>query len=424
MSSAPTSPEQTNKLLVDVLEGVAAKNNTTAEQAYKALHRGFGLPEVQIEDNLKGVPISDLQDKAVAEDGAFLEETYGNKHAFLAAAAAGPAYKEARQEIKSVDDMTEKSVIDESVVGAASPIAVDPQIVSILRGAAPVLDRITQQSQAGFTAQYNVISARSDPIGMVSESDAVDLSGQADGDFTLTTAQKDMKIYVDKVNISDYTQRAENSLGYMDVTQTTLGQRTTAHALFKAKQIFYGDPSVGEANGSVEDANAYEGLAKIANDAGNNVDKSGTSANFLEDLKLELTKQVEETGLTYDSAEFFVSPEMFDTLENEANPTVRLDSYDEGINFGGRSIQIKGVRVTECPNIRNYSDLSGTNFTSDEGDVFLVDTSAVQFRSLAPLSTVPLARNGLSDRAAMFEYGTLIDKSQGEHTLYLSGYAI
>jgi hypothetical protein len=48
----------------------------------------------------------------------------------------------------------------------------------------------------------------------------------------------------------------------------------------------------------------------------------------------------------------------------------------------------------------------------------------MQFRQLAPFSTVPLGRTGLADKVAMFEYGTLIDKSQGEHTLWLQGYDI
>jgi hypothetical protein len=210
----------------------------------------------------------------------------------------------------------------------------------------------------------------------------------------------------------------------MDLAQTTLGQRVIAHALFKAKQYFYGDPSVGASDGSVEDSNAYEGMAKMAVDAGNDIDKSTVSSGLLEDIKGELTTQVENTGLTYDSAEIFVSSDAFDTLENEANTHVRLDSFGGDVNYGGRQLSIKGVPVTECPNIRNYGGLSDTNFASDNGDVFIVDRSALRFRALAPLSTLGLGRTGLADKSAMFEYGTLVDKSQGEHTLYLNGYDI
>lgn len=419
--------------MTTVLEALTGSNTKGPEQAreiYAKTIADWVKGEDIIEEGRSGINISERINKQGDDYAENLEDAFGTKNPFLAAAAAG--YKCGGEEytpgsshsIKAVDDMISKAVVDSSTVQAASPVAVDPMIVDIQRSRAPVLGRITTEAQAGFTAQYNVISDRSDPLGMLSESDAVDLSDNADSDFTLQTESKDMKIFADKVNISDFAQRAESTLGYMDLENTTLGQRVIAWSLFKAKQIFYGDPSVAAADGSVEDSNAYEGLAKIATDASNTIDKSTVSSGLLEDLKSELTTTVENTGLTYDSAEFLVSSDFFDALENEANASVRIDSFDQSVNFGGRQLSIKGVPVTECPNIRNYSGLSGTNFTSDDGDVFLIDRNAVRFRALAPLSTVPLGRVGLADRAAMFEYGSLIDKSQGNHTLYLSGYGI
>jgi len=168
-------------------------------------------------------------------------------------------------------------------------------------------------------------------------------------------------------------------------------------------------------------------MVKIANDASGSyvIDKSGTSSGFLEDIKSELTTTVENTGLTYDAAAIAVSPTMFDALENEANAVVRLTSFDEDIEYGRRSIQIKGVEVFEDPNIRNYSGLSSTTTGGgDAGDVFIYDTRNLQYRELAPMSTVPLGKIGLADRAAMFEYGTLLDKSQGEHTRVLQAYGV
>jgi len=81
--------------------------------------------------------------------------------------------------------------------------------------------------------------------------------------------------------------------------------------------------------------------------------------------------------------------------------------------------------VFEDPNIRNYSSLSSaTTNGGDNGDVFIYDTRNLQFRQLAPLSTVPLGKVGLADRAAMFEYGTLLSKSQGEHIRVLQAYDV
>jgi len=262
---------------------------------------------------------------------------------------------------------------------------------------------------------------------MLDKSEAVDLSGDTPQDFGLSSDTKDMQRFVDLVEISDFAQRAEDTLGYLDLTDTTLGQRMIEAELFMARQYYYGDPSVGSGSQDVEDGDAFEGLVKIANDASSShtIDKSGTSSGFLEDIKTELTTVVENTGLTYDSAVIAVSPTMFDALENEANSVVRLTAFDEDIEYGRRSIQIKGVEVFEDPNIRSYGSLSSTTTNGgDVGDVFIYDENTVQYRELAPMSTVPLGKVGLADRAAMFEYGTLLDKSQGEHIRVLQGYDV
>lgn len=425
--SAKTPAADRNAKVRNALQAPTEEN---AKVLYETLTLDWGMPEVPVERGRVGVPLSRLKDRILeshqSDEETFAEKQFGTKSPFVAAAAAGPAYQEGS--IKQVDDMREKAAVDESVVGAASPVEVDPEIVDVQRSAAPVLSVIQSVAQAGFTAQYNVIDNRNDPIGFVSESEAMDLSGESEGDFSLTTATKDMKIWADQVNISDFAQRAESSLGYMDLTQTTMGQRVVAHALQKAKAIFYGDPSVGAGDKSVEDADAYEGLAKIAVDAGNNTDKSTVSSGFLDDLLDEVTVKIENSGLTWDRARILCSPRFYNAVYDEVTPVVRIDGYDADVEYGPRGLAISTdngtVQLTSCPNIRNYSGLSGTNFTSDNGDVFLIDEQAVQFRQLAPLSTVPLGRVGLADKVAMFEYGTLIDKSQGEHIEYFEGYDI
>ncbi|GAA0200214.1 hypothetical protein ACFFQF_00895 [Haladaptatus pallidirubidus] len=353
----------------------------------------------------------------------------GNSNVILQAASVGDDYTGG---LKGLDQTIEKDgPITAATVQGATPIQFDPRIVDIQRSTATITTRVVQEGQAGFQASYNVVSDRSDPIGMLGESDALDLSDNKESDHSLGNEKKDMKIFADQVNISDFTVRAESSLGYMDVGQMTFGQRVIAHALFKATQFFYGDPSVGVAgaNGyaSLESEHAYEGMAKIATDSGNQVDKSSITLSgdqpLLEDLKYELTKAVEETGLTYDSAEIAVSPTFFDRLENEANISTRLDAFDQDINFGGRMINLKqNVPVVECPNIRDQPWQTTTNFTASNTDAFIWDRNNVRFRALMPLTTVPLGRVGLGDKAALAEFGTLIDKSHGNHIQYLSSY--
>jgi hypothetical protein len=415
----------------ETLTGSPNKNDDAAEGLYDIL-REWGFSEGIIEEGRAGINVSAAIAKHGEDYGAHLRDTFGTEHPFLLAAAAGQEYQpgqmQSDKQIKAVDDMVqEKGVVDATTVQDAAPIRVDPMVVDVTRTRATVLDRIPVQSQAGFEAQYNVISDRSEPIGYAPESDVLDLSDNDYGDFTMPQDSKEMKIFVDQINVSDFSSRAMSSLNYMDLTNTTLGQRTIEWALTKATAYFYADTSAGTASlgySSLGSSNAFDGFAKIADDNGNLIDKSTTSSNLLEDIKSELTTQVQNTGLTYADAEIFVSPDMFDTLENEANAVTRLDTFSEGIDFGGRQLSIKGTPVTECPNIVPSFSLSWGSSYEDPGNVFIVDRSNTSFRALAPLFTLPLGRQGLADRAAMGEYGTLVPKAQGNHLLFLDSYDI
>lgn len=433
-----TDPEQLRQDILSAMEG--DKDETRAKRIYNGLSTQWGLPETLIgEGGRMGVPLSILKRKTT-EDPDFLEERYGDENFFLRALAAGPRYNDSSRELRTLDEATERTVatpdgeralVDKSIVGAATPIEVDPMIVDVQRSAAPILSIIATQAQAGFTAQYNVIEARDDPVGFLSPTEAAgDLESQfTPQSFSMPTATKDMKIQVGLVKVSDFAQRAEQTLQYMDLRQTSLGQATIAQALQKARAIFYGDPSgVDAADQSIEDADSYEGIAKMANDAGNAIDKSTTSSGFLEDLLDELTVQVENTGLTWDRARYLVSPRFYNALYDEVTPVVRLGGYDADVEFGPQGIAIGSemgsVQISPCPNIRAYSGFAKTAASSDPGDVFLIDELATQYRQLAPLSTVPLGRTGLADRVALFEYGTMIDKAQGNHNLWLQAYDI
>jgi hypothetical protein len=435
MSANPDDVDDYTNDLISIARGTRLTEDK-AERAFDGLVRAWGMPTTVVgADNKQGANISLVRQKMLEPgwqdaDDTWAKREFGAKRPFLAGAAeAAGAGGSGTAATRAFDDMTERATIDANnpILQTASPVEVDPQIVEVLRSRAPIRTRVTTQAQAGFTARYNTINARSDPLGMLSKTESVDLSGDTPSDFGIGSDTKDMKRFVDLVEISDFSQRAEQTLDYMDLTQTTMGQRMIEANLFMARQYYYGDPSVGSGNQDVEDGDAFEGMVKIANDASTSyvIDKSGTSSGFLEDIKAELTTVVENTGLTYDAAVIAVSPTMFDALENETNAVVRLDSYDGDVNFGRRSLQIKGVEVFEDPNIRNYSSLSsGTTGGGDNGDVFIYDERNLQYRELAPMSTVPLGKIGLADRAAMFEYGTLISKSRGEHIRVLQAYDV
>jgi hypothetical protein len=413
-----------------------------ADLLYDALTRAWGMPSFKIGAAERATPTSAFRRKLATEEG-FVEEAYGSRSPFVAAATAGSEYEaegkqaQGRKTRAAVEALTQgdetdatRALVDETIIGDAAPVDVDPTIFNVLNNEVPELNVIEQVAQPGFSFKYNVISDRDTPIGMLSESEAEgDLEDNfTPQSFTLSDETLDMKRQVGLFKISDFSQRAMTSLDYMDPRETTLGQGTIAHNKFKAKQFYYGDPSVAAADNSIEDDDAYEGLKKIASDAGNVTDKSTVSSGILEDMLDELTEAVVDTGLTFDRARFMVSQSLYNAIYDEVTPTIRLDGYDADVEFGPQGIALSTefgtAPITPTPNIQAYGGLSGVGSNADLGDVFLFDELAIQFRQLAPMSTVPLGRTGLADRVAMFEYYTLVDRSQGNHTFMFEGYDI
>lgn len=448
--STTQTPGNLNTTIRGLINGTTTKSNDAAADVHRTLTSAWGLPTKLTRD---GELIDVSKAKAIAKDAERVADAYGTAHPFLAAALAGENYErgahaavDAVLERASTPDDERAGPIDANVVQSASPVEVDPVYVDIQQNEAPLLDLITFEAQAGFTAQYNIISDRSRPIGNVTESDALDLSDNQKGDFTLGTKTRDMGIYVDQIELSDFSQRATDSLGAgaVDIEETATGQRMAVHARFTAGEALYGDPSVGKSDGSIQDSNATPGMARIASDRDSNasdpinghvIDKSGLSTSGdqprLTDIKAELTDLVTNTGASYGDMQIVTSGELFDTLENEFNGVVRMSAFDENASFGGRSINVKqGVPVDEVRAVGrtehgkiSYEGTSGAgNFDPNPGDVFMFDASTFRHRQLAPLSTVPLGRVGLADKAAMFEYKANIDKAHGAHMKYLQAY--
>lgn len=320
---------------------------------------------------------------------------------------------------KAAVDMQTKTM-NASEVENFTPLIFDPEIVSLVKDEAPILDVIPQEGQEGFSAVYNVISSRDDPIGFTSENDAVDLLNNQSSDIQFAKDTTDMEIYVDLVNISDFSQEA--AAHYMNVEDTTLGSKVGQFAQRKAQQIFYGDPTQDTGTGYIGDADGYEGLKKIAEDAGNDTDKSGVSSDFIKDIKSVVREVRQNESVNVSDLVIATSHEFFDVLENEADfDNLRTDPSDRTVNVGLNNLSIAGVPVIPTHNVDSFTD--DTYTPGDSGDVFIMSNRAVRFRALMPMSMVPLAKNGLSENAAIAEFGALIDKSQGSHLRYLSSYS-
>lgn len=336
---------------------------------------------------------------------------------------------------KMEEKMEAKAAINSGVVQSSTPIMVDPDFINTVRSAAPILDWVDVVAQAGFTASYNVISARDDPaFGWSSEADVRDMSGSTGAAFTMPNEDKDMKIWADLLDVSDFSARAQSSLDFMDLEGTSLQIRTQEWATEEAETVLYGEPTSAVTTGGPKDENAPSGLADIANTANtaytvskSTTDLSGDKALF-KDIKSEVLSVVNDSAASLGNLGIACSYDMFHAMENEANTNVRIDSFDEGINFGRdptgpTTLSIANVPVLPDPNIRGHGYANGT-FSGQIGDVFIFDRQNFQRRALQPLSSTPLGQLGLADRMALFQYETPVSRSQGEFIRLLEDYQI
>lgn len=448
--------------VVDLIYGRTSKNNDKARELYEGVVRGFGIPEKITRDGT----LADVSAaRRMARDAEQIEERFGDESFFLRAAIAQVVQASAQERGERGDEAEaftrlleaaqesaqerQSGIIDSGVVQGSTPIEVDPVIVDIVDPEAPLLDLIDFEAQPGFTAQFNIISDRG-PVnpGAIDEATAVDLSDEDNTDWVLDDDDLDMTILAARMNMSDFTSRAWETLnwGTNDISETTVGQVMIALSRWRAGEIVYGDPDVGLSDGSIQDDNASPGMAHWAQNADDEdltdiehvndrstVDGTEDRAR-LNDLKERITELVTNTGATYNRLMAICGPTFFDAIESEVDEVVRLDSYDENIDFGGRALNIKGVPLREVRAVgrdehggyeyNGTGDSPAGTWDITEGDVFVFDTMAFKRRQLTPLSTAPLAQRGLANEAVAYEYKANIDKSHGAHTLFLQDYPV
>jgi hypothetical protein len=343
--------------------------------------------------------------------------------------------KDAESVLEKVATTLDHKQVDSGVVQDATPILIDPDFLNTVRSAAPILNWVDIVAQAGFFASYNIISGREEPAGGWStEAAARNVTSNTGAAFTMPNEQKEMKIWWDLIDVSDYAARAQSSLDFMDLEGTSMQIRMQEYATEMAETIVYGEPVTGTTDGSAKDENAPAGLAELADGANTNytidkstVDLSGDKALF-KDIKSEVLSLVNDTAASLGNLGIAVSYDMFDALENEANINVRLREFDQGINFGRdptgpTTLSIANVPVLPDPNIRAHNYGTGT-WTGNVGDVVIFDRMNFQRRALQALSSTPLGKLGLAERTMMFQFETPVSRSQGEFIRFLEDYSI
>ena len=381
----------------------------------------------------------------------YVEKQYGHRNAFAALSVLKAEGDETLGEFaqsdmddaetvlekvatKTLGPDADKSPADSSVVQGATPIMIDPDFVNTVRSAAPILEWVDVVAQAGFTASYNVISAREEPaFGWSTEAEVRDMTSSTGAAFTMPNEDKAMKIWADLIDVSDFASRAQSSLDFMDLEGTALEVRSQEWATEEAEMLAYGNPAGALSDGSAHDAQAPEGLYAIADGANTSYTKDKSTLTLsgdkplFEDIKTEILGLVKNSAAMLPNLGIVTSFDMFNALENEANVNVRLDAFDGSVNFGRdpgpTTLSICNVPILPDPNIRDHAYGSG-QYAGNVGDVFIFDRTSYQRRALQALSSTPLGDLGLADRIALFQYETPVDKSQGEFVRVLENYGI
>ena len=376
-----------------------------------------------------------------------------------------------------------------------TPLVFDPEILSILKQNAPFLETVAMEGQEGFTAVYQRIDTRSDPIGFLSEANSLNLTNAKRGSIGFAKGEQKMKLYVDVAEVADFSQAAAGH--YMNVEDTTLGERVALYAQRKEQQILYGNPITDFEGGYLNDGESYPGLSTIYAAQGNEINKSSVDEKFILDIQKEIASIKQKENVSVSDLRIVTSHTFYQVLSSELVPSnMRLQSDSTSANVGVTELRIDGVPVMATHNVdehfqkeevkdsdagdntfevsNDYSSLisdgdvitvtdsegvsvdltvaengvdytSGTNTTEitvtalaasitgqtasikvggDKGDVFITNARANRFRALVPFSAVPLAKLGLSDTTALFEFGAFIERTGGNWGRYLKGYDI
>jgi len=315
-----------------------------------------------------------------------------------------------------------------SDVTTATPIIFDPEILGLLNDATPFLNAIDKEPYQGYTVRSNNISARDDPVGAISEATSRDLSSYSK-DFTIGPVSADMKIFADVAETTDFGQAG--TAHYMNFRETNLGQRVAAHLRSMERHLLYGNPAKAGAGGDPYDTNAFEGIANICEDAGTSIDKAAVSSDFLQDIADVIADMLQSgNNILPSDLSIWVSQTMMEALKADARTGYygQINVQDGGtIDFNYAALRISGVPVIAGDQIREHTFAiagPGTEAEGSAGDVFIVNKLASKMRYLAPMSIIPLARIGLAERVALFEFSTFIDRADGLFNRYLYNYAL
>lgn len=407
------------------------------EQAFKLGFTNSGAP---ISRQVKGQPITSAYNKGSFNERLSMRASEAEKELGDFDPAPGTDFKYSaakhlisvrRGEVDTVDKQewveAQKvggNLIDSGISQAATPLVYDPDVLFLLKEVAPhAFGSVTRRGQQGHQVVFNNIQDIEDPAGWGSEQDSTNLQ-DINRDFGFETPKVDLSIYMDGATVTDFS--AEASAHYMDLAELSIGSRLRQYAKLSEITLYYGDPDTEEAavekadlddgeTGGPRDPHAFTGIAELYPENDEAVDD-----DVLEFIKSEIAeiKQSEFASMPTDM-EVWMSHTLYDHLENELIPRARHDENAGRLDFGNYQVHIGGVPVVPSHNIDEHTFSDNTDepedyTVGDPNDVFIVNTSTLEYRELLPLTTIPLATRGASSEVGMVEFGTLIERSASE----------
>jgi len=365
-------------------------------------------------------------EKAFGDSDPLGGKVYKNAAAYeLKAIRSGDREGISKEHFESIQQKVGGNVIDTGISENATPLVFDPEVLQLLKDNAPhAFGRLTRRGQEGHQVVFNNISSRESPAGYGTEADSANLQ-DLNKDFGFETPKVDLSIYMDAAAVTDFS--AEASAHYMNLSELAIGARMAEYAQLHEITVFYGDPDnddVAEADlddgetGGPGDPNAFKGITSLYPE-----NDTEYTADVGEAIKAEIRDLLQsDFAVNPADLEVWCSWSLFDELENELrgdHGRFAIDVDNINLDWGNYELDAGGVPIVPGHNIDSHTfdtnDADPAEYTvGDPNDVFIVNTSTLEYRELLPMTTIPLSQRGASDEVGMVEFGTLIERSAEE----------
>lgn len=245
----------------------------------------------------------------------------------------------------------------------------------------------------------------------------------ADQDDTYQPQSLSMSYYRVTGSVSGPMQLASSTL--RNAGSVEQRNKATAMSQFSEDLALNGDPTAGDASGTITDERGYKGVRTLAKDNGEDYSPAGGDGSTItvEDVRANFRRAVEDGG-NPGSTIHLTDLKTLTDLKNalDQHDPITIESPEGTVNLGAQSLAIDGTPVV----VSDFMPDTAYDATANpEGRNFL--TADMRFHSVHDLSATvmeTLAKTSDADRFFMKRYSVFMQAAGAhEYTSLISGLA-